>query len=165
VHGGYLPVVDARLTYGRTGSQLTGDSGVLNEDPSKSYSASALVVMSWNLFEGRATSAAVQRSESQVRRARADEERTLQAVTKEITDARAQATSNALQIALATDNLATAQNALSLARERLEAGLATQLEVREANLNLTRAELSLVEARISHAESLADLARASGGPL
>jgi outer membrane protein len=161
---GYAPTVSAQLGYFRTGSQLSGDAGVYS-DPTKGYSATAQVVLSWNLFQGLGTSAAVQKAESQVRRARASEERALQAVSKEIFDARAMAASAALQVGLAADNLATAENALALARERLETGLATQLEVREANLNLTRAELSLVEARIAHAEALADMARASGGPL
>lgn len=162
--GAYLPAVGAQVNYGRNGSQLGGDQGVYS-DPTKGYNATALIVLSWNLFEGRATSAAVQRAESQARRARASEARALQSVSKEITDARSLASSSVMQVGLASDNLSTAENALALARERLDTGLATQLEVREANLNLTRAELSLVEARINHAEGLADLARASGGPL
>jgi len=162
--GRYLPVVAAQLSYNRDASKLTGEGGVIS-DPQKGYSSSALLTLTWNLFEGLGTSAAIQRAESQARRARAAEDRVLSALVKEIADARAQAASSAVQVGLASDNLATAENALALARERLETGLATQLEVREANLNLTRAELSLVEARIAHAEAFADLARASGGPL
>jgi outer membrane protein TolC len=124
-----------------------------------------MLVASWNLFEGRRTMATVQRAESQARRARASEELAALRVAKEISDARSVASSRATQVGLAADNLSTAQQALALARDRLDAGLATQLEVREASLNLTRAELSLVEARIDHAVAIADLARASGGPL
>lgn len=162
--GGYLPTVDARVSYSRNSAELGGATGVYG-DLRKEYSATLGLVASWNLFEGRQTLAAVQRAESQARRARASQDRTLQAVVKEIADARALVASEATQVTLSADNLATAEKALALARERLEAGLATQLEVREASLNLTRAELSLVEARIDHAVAFADLARASGGPL
>ena len=58
-----------------------------------------------------------------------------------------------------------AEQGLALARERLDAGLSTQLELRDASLKLTQAELALVEARIDHAVAIADLARAAGGPI
>jgi len=162
--GGYLPTVDAQLSYSRSGPELGGDAGVYG-DLKKEYSATAMLVASWNLFEGRRTQASVQRAESQARRAHANAELATLRVAKEISDARSIASSRATQVGLAADNLSTAQQALALARDRLDAGLATQLEVREASLNLTRAELSLVEARIDHAVAIADLARASGGPL
>lgn len=162
--GNYLPSVGAQVSYNRSGPDLSGSAGVYG-DLTREYSSTALVVATWNLFEGRRTQAQVQRAESNARRARTGEESTALRVAKEISDARAVAASGATQVGLAADNLATAEKALSLARERLEAGLATQLEVREASLNLTRAELSLVEARIDHAVAIADLARASGGPL
>jgi outer membrane protein TolC len=71
----------------------------------------------------------------------------------------------ARQVALSTDNFAAAEQSLALARQRLEAGLASQLEVRDASLKFTQAELSLVQARIDHAVATADLARAVGGAL
>ena len=162
--GGYLPTVDASLSYGRSYPTFTGDFGVAGK-LENTYGASAGVTATWNLFEGRRTQASVQRAESQARRARAGLEIAELDVARQISDAHAVAASRATQVGLASDNLATAQQALALARERLDAGLATQLEVREASLNLTRAELSLVEARIDHAVAIADLARASGGPL
>jgi outer membrane protein TolC len=68
-------------------------------------------------------------------------------------------------VALSAENLAAAEQGAALARQRLEAGLASQLEVRDASLKLTLAELSLVQARIDHAVAVADLARAAGGAL
>ncbi|ABC83917.1 TolC family protein [Anaeromyxobacter dehalogenans] len=161
---GYLPTVSAVGSYARQGTVLGGQGGVYG-DPGRDYSASAQVVLSWNLFEGFGTSARVQRASASLDRARADEDRTLQAVAKEIGDARAAAVTLAQQVALATDTLAIAQQSLALATERLEAGLANQLELRDANLKLTQAELSLLESRIDHAVAIADLARAAGGTL
>ena len=68
-------------------------------------------------------------------------------------------------MSLNAENLGAAEQGLSLARQRLEAGLASQLEVRDATLKLTQAELSLVQARIDHAVAAADLNRAVGGAL
>lgn len=161
---GYLPTVSAVGSYARQGTALAGNGGVYG-DPARDYSASAQVVLSWNLFEGFGTSARVQRASASLDRARADEDRTLQVVAKEIGDARAAAVALAQQVALATDTLTIAQQSLALATERLEAGLANQLELRDANLKLTQAELSLLESRIDHAVAIADLARAAGGTL
>jgi outer membrane protein TolC len=71
----------------------------------------------------------------------------------------------ASQVTLSADNLGAAEQSLSLARQRFEAGLASQLEVRDASLKFTQAELSLVQARIDHAVATADLARAVGGAI
>ena len=122
------------------------------------------MVLAWNLFEGRRTSATVSSAESAARRARASRDRTEQTMVQELADAHATAAARVRQIGLSAENLEVARQALALARERLDAGLATQLELRDASLNLTQAELSLVEARIDHAVALADLARAAGGP-
>jgi outer membrane protein TolC len=163
-YGGYLPTVSAQTSYQRAGSDLTGPGGVY-DDLRREYQASAQLVVSWNLFEGRRTSAEVQRAEAQARRARAAEGQVVAAVTRELADARAVAASTARQVGLAAENVRTAQEGLALARERLDAGLATQLDIRDASLKLTQAELSLVEARIDHQVALADLARATGGTL
>jgi outer membrane protein len=82
-----------------------------------------------------------------------------------VADARAAVVALARQVSLSSDVLGTAQQALALATERLEAGLANQLDVRDASLKLTQAELSLLQSRVDHAVAVADLARAVGGVL
>ena len=67
--------------------------------------------------------------------------------------------------ALAAENLVTAEQGVALARERLQAGAANQLELRDANLKLTQAQLDLIDARIDHVVARADLNRAVGGAL
>ncbi|HET9552365.1 MAG TPA: TolC family protein [Anaeromyxobacteraceae bacterium] len=161
---GWLPTLAAQATYGRAGPQLTGQDGVYG-DPSRQYSATAALVLSWNLFQGRLTVANVQRAEAGAARARATAARTGDAVASEIANARQGVLALSRQVALSADNLAAAEQGLSLATQRLEAGLASQLEVRDATLKLTQAELSLVQARIDHAVAAADLNRAVGGAL
>jgi outer membrane protein TolC len=161
--GGYLPTLRAQGSYARQGSKIGGDGGVY-ADPTEDYQGAVQIVAAWNLFEGRRTSAAVSTAESGARRARATRDRSEQLMVEELAGAHATASSRARQVGLSAENLGVARQALALARERLDAGLATQLEIRDASLNLTQAELSLVEARIDHAVALADLARAAGGP-
>lgn len=160
---GYLPTVSAQASYARQGYAF-GDAESVYGDPSRAYSGAAQLVLSWNLFEGRRTVAAARRADAQARRARAAEERAAAQVTQEVSNARAAAVALARQVAIAGEGLAVAEQGLVLARERLDAGLANQLEVRDASLKATQAELSLVQARIDEAVARADLARAAGGP-
>jgi outer membrane protein len=162
--GAYWPSVSARLDYGRQGTTLVGTDGVWG-NPARQFTATGQVVLTWNLFSGRTTDAAVARAAVSAERARISSSKTEAGVAREVTDARQGVRSLAAQLALSAENLSTAREALSLARQRLEAGLASQLEVRDAALKLTQAELSLVQARIDHAVAVADLTRAVGGTL
>jgi outer membrane protein TolC len=161
---GWLPSVSAEASYFRQGAELAAREGVYG-DPTRSYTATTQVVLSWNLFEGRRTLATVRRAEASARRARAAREQASAQVVRELADARAAATALGREVALAAESLGIAEAGLALARERLDAGLASQLEVRDASLKLTQAALSLLEARVDHAVARADLARAAGGPL
>lgn len=166
---GYLPSLGLQGTYNRSGQNLLGGRpdrvDAVLDDPRRAYSATAYLVLSWNLFEGRATQARVARAEGSLERARATAEKTDETVAKEVADARASVATLTRQVALSAEGLDIARQALALATERLEAGLASQLELRDANLKVTQAELSLLQNRIDHAVAVADLARAVGGTL
>lgn len=162
--GGWLPTLSAQGSYSRQGYAI-GSSYAVYGNPSLAYAATAQLVLTWNLFEGRRTEASVRKADAQVRRARASEDKAAAQVAQELASARAALSSLGRQVALASDAVAVAQQGLVLARERLEAGLANQLEIRDASLKATQAELSLVQARIDEAIARADLARAAGGPL
>ena len=160
----YWPSLAATGSYRRDSDRLGGSGGVYG-DLSQKYGATAELRLSWNLFDGRRTAAAVDRASAEALRARAVAARETDAVAREVADARAAVVSLARQIALAAANLESATQGLALARERLDAGLASQLELRDASLKLTQSELSLVETRIDHAVAVADLNRATGGAL
>jgi outer membrane protein len=162
--GGWLPTLSAQGSYLRQGFAF-GATDAIYGDPTRAYSASVQLVLTWNLFEGRRTEANVRRADAQARRARASEDKTAALVAQELASARAALASLGRQVSLASDAVGVAQQGLALARERLEAGLANQLEIRDASLKATQAELSLVQARIDEAIARADLARAAGGPL
>ncbi len=164
---GYWPTLGAQASYGRSSRYAlrTGGADGAFGDPNRNYSASVGLVLSWNLFAGRSTEAGVARAEASAEKVIASAGKNSDAVAREVTSARQTVVALATQVTLATDNLIAAEQSLSLARQRLEAGLASQLEVRDASLKFTQAELSLVQARIDHAVATADLARAVGGAI
>jgi outer membrane protein len=161
---GYLPSVALQGTYARSSTKLGGRDGAWG-DPSRAYTATGQVVVSWNLFQGFATDADVRRAQAGMARSQASVQRDDQTVAQEVVNARAAVVALARQEALAAENLQVARDALRLATERFNAGLATQLEERDANLKLSQAELTLLDTRIDHAVARADLARAVGGTI
>jgi outer membrane protein TolC len=164
---GYWPTLGLQASYQRTGAAAvdTAAADGVFSNPARNYTASAALVLTWNLFAGRSTEAGVARAEATDEKVRAGAARTVDGVAREITSARQAVVSLAAQVTLSADNLSAAEQSLALARQRLEAGLASQLEVRDASLKFTQAELSLVQARIDHAVATADLARAVGGAI
>ena len=161
---GYWPAVSAQAAYNRQGPYLAGTQGVYG-DPTGQYVASFGILVNWNLFEGRATSAAVQRASLLEERTKLQTEQDLLNVTGEIARARTGYRVLSNSATLAEENLKSARESLLLAERRFDAGAATQVEIRDALLNLTRAELSLLTARIDAIIARADLNRAVGGAL
>ncbi len=160
-HGGYWPALSLVLGYDRSSPYFAGVYG----DISRQYTATALVALSWNLFDGLRTTGGVDRAAATADRARAGSDQADQQVGGEIASARDQVVVLRRTVALAVDNLAAAEQGLTLARDRLDQGAATQLEVRDAQLKLTQARLALIGARIDEAIARADLNRATGGAL
>jgi outer membrane protein len=159
----YFPQLSAQARYSRFGSELGGSDAF--EAVERQYTADVAVVLSWNLFEGGVTRANVQRAEVQASRARTNAQRNELLVSQQLADARAGVVWLRQSVNLAAANLAVAEQGVRLSKERLEAGLLSQLEARDASLKLTQAQLALVEARIDHAIAVADLNRAVGGAL
>jgi outer membrane protein len=163
-HAAWFPVVDARASYNREGPTLAGSEGVYG-DPTQQYTATAQVVVQWNVFNGRQTLADEERAAIAHRRALTLADQAVQQVSAEIAKARANLVSLGRAAVLAEDNLRAAEQGVKLAEDRLEAGLASQLEMRDASLKLTQARLDLLNTRIDAVVARADLARAVGGRL
>lgn len=162
--GAWFPSLAARATYDREGPSLGGTDGVYG-DPTRQYTATAQLVLSWNLFDGRRTRAEEERAAIAERRARIEADQAEQQVAAEIARARAALVAQQRSAGLAAQNLAAAEQGVALARERLAAGVSSQLEVRDASLKLTQAQLDLITARIDQVVARADLNRAVGGTL
>jgi outer membrane protein TolC len=161
---GYWPAISAQATYGRQSPWLAGTYGVYG-DPSLQFGVQVGINVTWNLFEGRATSARVQQANVSEQRARLKAEQALQQVTGEIARSRASYVTLSRSAVMAAENLRSAEESLRLAATRFEAGAATQLEIRDAMLKLTQAQLALLQARIDAIIARADLNRSVGGAL
>jgi outer membrane protein TolC len=162
--GAFWPILGAEGAVVRQATDLGGDFGFFGP-ASRQNVATARLTLSWNLFQGRETLAAEQRARVQAVRARVDLSQAEQLVSSEVARGRAQVVALARSARLAQDALGAAEEGLKLARERLDAGAASQLEVRDAALKLAEAKLALVSAVVDHAVARADLNRALGGTL
>ncbi len=161
---GYYPTVSAQASYSRQGPYIAGTQGVYG-DPTGQYVANFGIVVNWNLFEGRITSANVQRARLDEERSKLVFEQNFLQVTSEIARSRVGYLTLSASAVLAEENHKSARESLLLAERRYDAGAGTQVEVRDALLNLTRAELTLLAARIDAIIARADLNRAVGGAL
>jgi outer membrane protein len=160
----HWPVITGALAYDRTGPTFAGKEGVWG-DPTRQFVASVNVGVQWNLFNGRQTMANEQRAAIAERVAQVQAEQLAVQVEADLARARANVVMLGRAVALGAQNLQSAEEGVRLAQQRLEAGAATQLEVRDANLKLTQAKLTLVNARIDALVARADLSRAAGGAL
>jgi outer membrane protein len=162
--GAYWPVLGLLASYQKQATQLGGTEGLFG-DPSHQYLATVQATLSWNLFAGGSTRAGVQRAEAQARRAQALLEQGDETVAAEVTAARSRVGELAGSLATARENLEAAERGLRAARDRLEAGVGSQLEVRDATLKLTQAKLTAFNTVADYVVARADLNRAVGGAL
>lgn len=155
---GFFPSFSGYVQYGRQGAS----PNPFFTDITRQNTVSGGVALSWDLFSGFGTQAQVSQARALLSRA----ELQLQQVDRDIQGElqRALAALDAMvQIAvLAEANLTQAQDGLVLARSRFEAGDASTLEVRDAQVKLTQAEVSLLESRIDVEIARATLERAMG---
>lgn len=166
---GYIPRLLAQGSYSRQGSsarQSIPTPPDLELRPSNfSRNQESLfggVVLQWDLFNGFSTQAQVSRAEATIRTA----ELNLAQAEREL-DASVRAAHEILQTRidaarLSADNREAAAQSLTLAEERFKAGAGSTLEVRDAQLKLTQAELTLLGNRIDVELARFALMRAMG---
>jgi outer membrane protein TolC len=162
--GAWWPVVGLQGNYQRQSPDLTGSFGLFG-DLAHQYTATAQVTLAWNLFAGGETRAGVDRAAVQARRAWTLAEQGEQTVFSELSVAREQVVALAGSVATAQEIQDAAEKALRFARERLEAGVGSQLEVRDAVLKLEDARLTWINTVVDLVVARADLNRATGGSL
>lgn len=157
--GDYYPVVSLNGSFQRQ----SRDFSDVTASPEKVSQLSGSVNLSWNLFQGFATDAAVRRQEYQVALSENDLMNGRRGVASDVERAVAQLAGARAQAGVAAQAVVTSKDGLLFARARQQVGLGTQLEVRDAELKLTQSELSRVNALIDGRESEAALRRAVGG--
>jgi outer membrane protein TolC len=162
--GAYWPTIALQAAYQKQSSDLHGTYGLLGGLDNQS-TALVQVVVSLNLFAGGETRAGVEQAELQAHRAQALLDQGEETVVAEVTNARAQVASLTDSLALEQMILDEAEKSLQFARDRLEAGVGSQLEVRDAALKLSQAKLTWVGSLVDLAVARADLNRSVGGSL
>ncbi|WP_201279046.1 TolC family protein [Leptolyngbya iicbica] len=115
---------------------------------------------SWTLFEGGAAQARSRQRELDIAIAEQNFEETRNTIRLEVESAYYTLTSNLTNIDTATIAVEQAQEALDLATLRFDAGVGTQLDILNAQSELTDAEVNLVQARVGYNRSLVELERA-----
>jgi outer membrane protein len=154
----YIPRLAAQGSYSRQGPTAE----TVFTEPRLQNTFTAGVNLTWDLFNGLATGAQTRRAEAGIRRAQL----VLQQAGREI-EAEVRLSHRTLEAQLeaarlSAENREAAVQGLRLAEERFRAGAGSTLEVRDAQLSLTQAELSLLENRIDVEIARFTLMRAMG---
>lgn len=154
----YIPSLSARGDYSRGGPSA---EAVFTE-PRLQNTFTAGVQLSWNLFNGFATDAQSKRAEANIRRAQLTLEQSAREIEGQVRSAHRSLETQLEAARLAAENREAAVQGLRLAEERFRAGAGSTLEVRDAQLSLTQAELSLLQNRIDVEIARFTLLRAMG---
>ena len=131
-------------------------------EPRLQNDLTASVQLSWDLFNGFATGAQSKRAEANIRRAQVILAQTVREIEGQVRSAHRSLEAQLVAARLAADNREAAVQGLRLAEERFRAGAGSTLEVRDSQLSLTQAELSLLENRIDVEIARFTLLRAMG---
>lgn len=115
--------------------------------------------LNWLLFDGGAARARAAQQESNIEIAETQFADTLELIRLQVEQSYYDQQANLANIGTAEIAVTQAREALRLARLRFQAGVGTQLEVINAQADLTRAESNLVQARIGFNRAIAALRR------
>ena len=158
-NGDYWPTISVAATYSRNTVDATPFFERLNHNATLSGS----VNLSWNVFNGLNTTATVRKAELQAQISENDLSNARRNVASDVEKAVAQLATARAQVRVAQQSETTAREGLRLAKTRQEVGVGTQLEVRDAELKLTQAQLNVVGSLVDGREAEAALRRAVGG--
>ena len=158
--GDYFPLVSVGASYSRNNTDLA-----TFDDPNLGLNSQLAVSvnLSWNLFSGFSTNAAVSKAEIGVLQAVNDLQNGRRNVASDVERAVAQLQAARQQARIAAQTVQTSSENLRLARTRQQVGVGTQLEVRDAELRLTQSELARANALVDGHEAESALRRATGG--
>lgn len=155
----YFPRVNAQVTAGRSGP--TADP--FFTDPARQNFVSGGVNLRWDLFNGFATDAQTAVAEAQRRTAEVNLAQALVELEADLKRAIVNVDVQQEATKIAKANRELAAESLLVAEGRFAQGAGSTLEVRDAQLKLTQAELTLLETQIDVEIARANLQRVLGG--
>src|SRR4029453_3249347 len=157
----YFPTVSA---YGSGGDFQVYDSTRSQANQTGGWWAAGGFV-SMPLFTGFMIENQIREAKAQKAAAEAASLNIEQALTQQVTNSYLDTVSFAQQIKLGEEQVKTAQEALSLAKQRYKLGLGSVVEVTQAEVALTAAQTKLAEAQYDYKIAEVTLAYASSGSL
>jgi outer membrane protein len=129
----------------------------------KDYNSLTVVVtLNWNIFDGMSTFAASRQAEEQKRGFEATYKQSLLDVSGQVHTALDLLTNQEKALEVLTENRSVAAKNLEYFQERFNAGASNTLDVRDAQVKLLTAELSLLQTKAAAENAKANLARAMG---
>jgi outer membrane protein len=151
--GSYYPRLSGSVDYQRNNEQLSR----VYKNYNKNYTISYRIGLSINIFNGFSDYVSVQKAKLAERSAKENFEAYKRNLSSEIEQYYADYKSYLDIIDINKQNLDAAKEEMRLAEERYQIGAGTSLEVREAQVNLTRAEEVLIAAQFNARIVLAQL--------
>lgn len=152
----YYPQVQANVGLVQRNSRVSDDIG----DPVNGYFFGATAT--WNIFDGLSTYGQYKQVRANRNAAMITYDDSVRQITLDVQNA-------ILALRLAKDtvtsqaqNVSTAEESVRLAKARLDAGAGVQLDVLNAQVQLTTAESTLVQAKYNYNVALATIAQATG---
>jgi outer membrane protein len=156
----YWPLVGLSGSVSRVQTIVPGSSGLSS---TQYYALVGQVTLTWNLYAGGSTAASASLARATASRAEASLAAGQQTVASEVEVARAQVSTLARSAAAVRPLMEASENALKFARELLDLGRSSQLEVRDAALKVEQARLVWVNTAADLIVARANLTRAVSG--
>ncbi|MBS0660022.1 MAG: TolC family protein [Verrucomicrobia bacterium] len=154
---GYQPTIR-----GSFGHQLTNDRRAGGDLTRTDNGFTAGLTMTWNVFDGGATYGNVRQARATLISSAITYEDTRRGVELEVQDALFRLRQSRELVNSQRENVGKAEEALRLSRARLSAGAGTQLDVLNAQVALSQAQVTELQARFNYNVALSDLRRATG---
>jgi outer membrane protein TolC len=143
--------------------QASGDVGLIGNDTSKMLTNDNVqVLMTIPIFDGGQREGRISESRSQIRQEAITTQDVTYQISLEVREAFYSLHSSKLQMIEAEEGLALSLKEVELARARFAVGVATNIEVTEAQAAVAQARDNLIEALFTFNVSRINLARAQG---
>ena len=153
---GYLPTINATANY-----QLQNDRRT--RDLTKTDNGYLLGGnITWNFWDGGLTYGNVRQARAQLLQAAVTYEDTRRSIGLAVQDALSRLRQALELVNSQRENVGKAEESVRLSRARLSAGAGTQLDVLNAQVALSQAQVTELQARYSYVVALADLRRVTG---
>jgi outer membrane protein TolC len=154
----YFPRISASAQYQRQSPEIG-----LFFDPTRQNVLALGANLTWDLFSGFQHVAQEQRARIDLTQAQQQQRQSLVDLEAEIARANDAYVTEIEVLAIAEKNLGVAKEQVTLEDERFSAGAGSPLEVRNAQIKYTQAQLSVLQGRAEVATARAALERAVGG--